>query len=96
MMRSLRPLKYCSMRERSLVEATTFVVIVTSFHEVWTQLMLTFDLYDLSKLLMRATCSLTWLSTFSLSLLSSRMRTCFLKGPLVVICIFGLTVFLLC
>ena len=95
-MRSLRPLKYCSIRKRLLVEATIFVVMVTLFQEVQMQLTLTFNLYDLSKLLIRATCSLVWLSILSLSFSLSEMRTCFLKRPLVVICILGLTVFLLC
>lgn len=54
------------------------------------QSMLTFDLYDLSRLFMRAMCSLTQLSILFLSPSLSRIRMCFLDEPLVVICILGL------
>ena len=83
--RSSRPFKYCSISERLLVEATVFVVAVTPLVEGLMQSMLTWDLYDFRRLLMRLMCSLALFRIFALSSLSSRMRMCFFKGPLVMV-----------
>ena len=86
--RFLRPLQYFSTRERSLLDATSFVVMVTPFTATQMQSTLTLDLYDLNKLLMHVMCSLTWFRILSQSFSLIDMRIFFLDGPLVVIWVF--------
>jgi len=80
-----RPLKYCSISERLLVEATVFVIVVTPLAEGLMQSMLTWGLYNFRRLLMRLMCSLALFRIFALSPSSSGMRMCFLEGPLVMV-----------
>ena len=61
LLRSSRPLKYFSMMERSLGEATSLVVMVMPFRDVRIQSEHTLDLCTLRRLLMAAMCLLALL-----------------------------------
>ena len=84
------PLKYFSMKERSLETTTVLVVIMIPFHDSQMQSMFMLDLYDLRRLLIWLTWALVLLRILPLSDVSIGIRMFFLEGPLVVICNLGL------